>query len=234
MADSRTPSEAVLCDGNLCQPFLDRLPISGAAVSLFGGSPSETLVCASGPTAARLDELQFDLGDGPRWEARRTRSPVLVPDIRSSGPVAWPLLSKALLETDVAAMFVFPATLGALDLGIVELHHTRPGALGYSDFTIASVLAGQTAWHLLRSVLSVDQPDSDPSVDRSLLSRREIHQATGMVLAQAKIPAADALLLLRGHAFANSLSLREAAEEVLRGRLSFAPEGDGPDGTALQ
>lgn len=234
MADSATPMRADSGDEDLCAPYIDQLPISGAAVSMFGGSPSETLVCASGNTAAKLDELQFDLGEGPRWEARRTRSPVLIPDIRSPHPHSWPVLSKALLMTDVAALFVFPLTLGALDLGVVELHRARPGALSYSDFTTAGVLANQTAWHLLRRVLAVHHDGSDPSVDGSLMSRREIHQATGMVLAQAGVSAADALLLLRGHAFANSLSLRQAAEEVLQRRLSFAPEGDGSVEVGLQ
>jgi hypothetical protein len=37
----------------------------------------------------------------------------------------------------------------------------------------------------------------------SISSRREIHQATGMVLAQLNIAVDDAALLLRAHAFAS-------------------------------
>jgi hypothetical protein len=126
-------------------------------------------------------------------------------------------------------VFVFPLTLGALDLGVVQLHNTKPGNLSYGDHTTAAMLAGQTAWHLLRRVLSVSAADTDPAVDRSLMSRREIHQATGVVLAQAGTTAAEALLLLRAHAFANAMTLREAAEAVLAGRLRFAPH-DGESG----
>ncbi|HEY3572844.1 MAG TPA: GAF domain-containing protein [Arthrobacter sp.] len=214
---------------DLCAPFLRELGVSGAAVSMFGGTATETLVCASDKASARLDELQFDLGEGPRWEALRTRLPVLVPDVRTTTPYSWPVLSKALEDTGVAAVFVFPLTLGALDLGVVQLHNTRPGNLSYSDHTTAAMLAGQTAWNLLRRVLSVSSADTDPSVDRSLMSRREIHQATGVVLAQAGTSAAEALLLLRAHAFANAISLSEAAEAVLTGHLSFAPQ-DGESG----
>lgn len=85
------------------------------------------------------------------------------------------------------------------------------------------MLAGQTAWHLLRRVLSVNSPDKDPAVEAALMSRREIHQATGMVLAQSRATAADALLLLRAHAFANGMTLRETADAVLEGRLEFCP-----------
>ena len=213
-------------DADLCTPFLRQLRVAGAAVSMFGGAASETLVCASDPLAARIDELQFDLGEGPRWEALRTRLPVLVPDVHHTRPYSWPVFSKAVQETDVAALFVFPLTIGALDLGVVELHSTKPGNLNHTDHATAGVLAGQTAWQLLRRVLSVNSPDSDPAVETALMSRREIHQATGMVLAQSGVGAADALLLLRAHAFANALTLRETADEVLLGRLSFAPRND--------
>lgn len=221
-------------DVDLCTPFLSQLPVSGVAVSMFGGAASETLVCASDALAARLDELQFDLGEGPKWEALQSKLPVLVPDVRHSHPYSWPVFSKAILETEVAALFVFPLTLGALDLGVVELHHTQAGSLSYADYATASVLAGQTAWYLLRRVLLVNSPDTDPAVETALMSRREIHQATGMVLAQSGSSAADALLLMRAHAFAHALSLRETADAVLQGRLSFAPENDTHGSPGLQ
>jgi GAF domain-containing protein len=220
-------------DADLCAPFLQQLPVTGVAVSMFGGTSAETLVSASDELAARLDALQFDLGEGPRWEALRTRLPVLIPDVHSH-PYSWPVFNKALLETNVAAMFVFPLTLGAMDLGAVELHHTRPGSLSYQDHITAAVLTGRTAWHLLRRILSANSPETDPAEHNELMSRREIHQATGMVLAQAGTNAGEALLLLRAHAFANGIPLREAADAVLRGHLRFAPENDGPGNAALQ
>lgn len=219
--------------GDLCAPFLKHLPVTGVAVSMFSGTAAASLVAASDEVAGRLDELQFDLGEGPRWEALRTRLPVLVPDVHAH-PYSWPVFNKAILNTDVAAIFVFPLTLGALDLGVVELHHTKPGSLSYTDHTTAMVLSGHTAWHLLRRILSANSPGTDPSEHNELMSRREIHQATGMVLAQAGTNAAEALLLLRAHAFANEVSLRETAVAVLQGHLTFAPENDGHDNAALQ
>jgi hypothetical protein len=55
-----------------------------------------------------------------------------------------------------------------------------------------------------------------------------------MVLAQAGTSAAEALLLLRAHAFANGVSLRDAAEAVLRGHLDFAQGNEGHGNGALQ
>ncbi|WP_375372628.1 ANTAR domain-containing protein [Clavibacter capsici] len=50
-----------------------------------------------------------------------------------------------------------------------------------------------------------------------------MHQATGMVIAQMGLSAADALLVLRGHAFATNRSVRDVANDVVERRLDFTP-----------
>lgn len=222
-------------NSDLCAPFLKALPVSGAAVSVFGGSMQETLVCASDALSARLDELQFELGEGPRWEALRTRLPVLLPDVRSAPHLSWPVLGKALAGTGIGALFVFPLTVGAIDIGVVELYRSSPWELSHADQVVAGVLAGQTAWTLLRRLLTAKSAgDTDPSQEARPLSRREIHQATGMVLAQTGLPAADALLLLRAHAFASGRTLIETAADVVGRHLDFTPPERGNDGRVLQ
>jgi hypothetical protein len=221
-------------DEDVCAPFLAKLPITGAAVSLFGGSVTETLVAASDGLAASLDELQFKLGEGPRWLSLKTRLPVLIPDAQSTADHEWPMFHKAIVGTAAAALFVFPLNVGALDLGVVELYHVVPGNLSRSDQSMAAVLAGETSWYLLRKILSVGSPDTDPALEPALMSRREVHQATGMVLAQSGGTAAESLLMLRAHAFANDLTLKDTATAVLEGRLSFEAKNGGPGGHALQ
>lgn len=226
--------DMVAGDQNVCAPYLEKLPITGAAVSLFGGSAAETLVSASDELAARLDELQFNLGEGPRWRAHQTRLPVLIPDAQSTTDDEWPMFRQAIAGTDAAALFVFPLTVGAMDLGVVELYHAVRGNLNRSDQSMAAVLAGQTSWYLLRKILSLSSPDTDPALEPALMSRREIHQATGMVLAQSGATAAESLLLLRAYAFANDLTLGETAAAVLERRLTFDTDKGGASGPALQ
>ena len=47
-------------------------PVTGSAVSTVGGFLGSETVAASDEYAARLDELQFDLGEGPCWDAVRS------------------------------------------------------------------------------------------------------------------------------------------------------------------
>lgn len=217
-------------DTRMCARFLAELPVSGVAVSVFGGTVPETAVCASDSLAARLDELQFDLGEGPRWVAARTRVPVLEPRVREVEHPLWPVFHAALMNTTVAALYVIPLTLGALDVGIVELYSTTPAALDRSDRAKAVVLADQIAWNLLDRLLRMQETDASssmqPGTTASPLSRREIHQATGMVLVQMNVTPTEALLLLRGHAFAHGKSVRATAGDVVARRLLFSPDSD--------
>ena len=214
-------------DVGLCSQFVDALPVTGAAVSVFGSAVPETAVCASDDLAARLDELQFDLGEGPRWEAARSRTPVLVADGRQGEYPLWPVFATELLQTGALALFVFPLTIGALDVGVVELYRSTPGALTTNDKAVATVLADKTAWNLVNQLLRMNEAVQAGSLedvsppDASPLSRREIHQATGMVLVQAGVTATDALLLMRAHAFANSRTVRDVASDVVGRRLDF-------------
>ncbi|MHA7304933.1 GAF and ANTAR domain-containing protein [Arthrobacter sp. TMN-49] len=221
---------------DLCADFLAKLPISGISISAFPGHAPETSIGASDAIAARIEELQFDLGEGPRWEALRTRQPVFLPSVKSAGHSAWPVFAKAVLDYDVAAIFVFPLLLGAMDVGVIELYSSSPGSLSPVDHAAALQLSDAAAWQLLRHILTASpgehSVEKDPALEKSLLSRREVHQATGMVLAQTGMSATDALLLLRAHAFSQGLTVREVARDVVNRELDFTPPRGG-DASAI-
>lgn len=107
----------------------------------------------------------------------------------------WPVFGKALLDTDAEALFVFPLIVGAMDIGVAELYSLTPGILGEADLVTARALADEAAWSLLRRLL-IPQSEQDSHGGDLSPSRREIHQAIGMVIAQTGQSAADALLLM--------------------------------------
>lgn len=212
-------------NGSLCDPFLTVLPISGASVSVLSGQIGQATLCSSSTIAARLDELQFDLGEGPCWEALATRKPVLTSDLQSGSHGAWPVFAEAArsdrIAANVGSMFAFPLVVGSLEIGAIDLYTLQPGELSQAEVSDASALAGIAAWQVLRRILD-DQADELANVDTSYTSRREVHQATGMVLVQLGVSAADAELLLRAHAFANGRSVSDVAMDVVARRLDFS------------
>jgi hypothetical protein len=208
-------------ESELWRPVLDVIPVEGAAISTIADFLGTETVSASGPLAARLDELQFDLGEGPCWDAMEQGRPVLESDLRSNLHGYWPAFSRAISDQDVGAIFAFPLAFGPLKLGALDLYARGPRELSSREERQSGILASVISRIVLdRAIRRADEPDLLGAQDH--FSRRLIHQATGVVLAQLSISAQDARLLIQGHAFALSRSMREIAEEILERRLDFS------------
>jgi len=65
-----------------------------------------------------------------------------------------------------------------------------------------------------------------PQIADPIGASAEIHQATGMVTIQASVKLADALVLLRAHAYAAERPVIDSARAVVSGRMRFQPEDD--------
>lgn len=209
---------------SLCAPFLDVLPIDGAGISMLGAPFGSQTVCASDSVVAHLDEFQIDLGEGPCWKAQTTRRPVLTSNIRDASSDDWPVFAEAIRDCKVGALYAFPLLIGPLSIGAIDLYSGRTGELNEEQVADAADLAAIAARQVLRRALSAREPharDVPPGTDTEY-SRRVVDQATGMVLAQLDVTATDALLILRGHAFAHGRSVREIAAEIVDRKFDFA------------
>jgi hypothetical protein len=199
---------------DLARPFASLLPVSGASVSTFGSLLATETISATDARAGRVDELQFDLGEGPCWDALATRRPVLEPDLRSNE--SWPAFADAVREEQIGAIFAFPLLFGPLEIGAVDLYSTTPGTLTAEQQTQSKALSAIVSRILLRHAVSgSDKPET------TTFSRRLIHQATGMVLAQVGSTADDAYLIIQARAFAENRPMREIAEDIIERRIRF-------------
>jgi hypothetical protein len=205
------------------RPFLEMFPVSGAAVSTVGDLLGSETVSASDSIAARVDELQFDLGEGPCWDAMKSGRPVLEPDLRRRPSTVWPAFSAAILEQDISSLFAFPLLVGTLRIGAVDLYGIEAVDLSSVQAHQAGMMAAAVGRHVLRRALNGIGGDYDET--GNAISRRTVHQATGMVLAQLRVPADDALLIIQGHAFASGRTMMEVAQDIVESRLAFA-QGD--------
>ncbi|WP_326965311.1 GAF and ANTAR domain-containing protein [Arthrobacter sp. PL16] len=201
---------------------MDELPVDGAAVSIFGSTSFGSTVYVSNDAARTVDDLQFDLGEGPRWVAASTRKAVLLPDLAAADHKRWPVFGVEVQTTEVRGLFVYPMTLGALDVGVIELHSMKAEGFTAHEEVIAARLVAQATWSLARRLLTLTTREGTELLQTSTaLSRREVHLATGIVTAQTRTSVTDALLLLKGHAFAQGQSLRETAKAVVHQHLDF-------------
>jgi ANTAR domain len=211
----------------ICQACVDGLDIDGAAISVLTATASRETLWASDATADLLEDLQFTLNEGACMEAATTGNPVLVPDLHHAAETArWPIFAAAVAEqTLVAALFALPLQWGTVNLGVLDMYRATPGGLGTGQWGDALAAADTAALMLLG--LRTDHGEHEGDIgwlDHALGHRAEIHQATGMVLAQLRIGPADALARLRAHAFVHRRLLIDVARDVVERRLVFTED----------
>jgi hypothetical protein len=216
----------------LCRSATDLLGADGAAITLAYTAAERVTLCVTDDRAARLEDLQDLLGEGPTPTAYRTGRQVhaLVGD----GDHRWPQFESSARQAfgsiDVHAIPIQPndTTLG------VFTAHVRPGqALLLSGVTV-QFLADAVGVALLRDPAShLGDPVSSTKDGHGgpWSSRSRIHQATGMVVAQLGIEPPDALALLRAHAFAHGTSLDDVASAVTERVLDFSQIHDESTGS---
>jgi hypothetical protein len=208
-------------DGSSSARFVDELPITGASVSVIVGNRQQSTISVSDAIAAKIEELQFVLGEGPHWEALRSGQPVLAPDLRGSNRDDWPMLAGALADFDVGALFAFPLRTGAVTIGVVDLYRSAPGPLNKREVAGAIDLAREVAPRAFQFAITLAKDETPPSTGLAVEMRREVHQATGMILVQLDTTATEAFARLRAHAFASGISIQEVAKDVVQRRLNF-------------
>lgn len=220
---SNDPKLAANVGGKLASPFLDRLPIAGLAISVFDQDKNPSLIHATDTVSAQLEQMQFDLGEGPSFDAISSAAMVSVPYFAQTN--RWPAFIRGAEELDVGAIFVFPLMLGTACMGSVMCYRTSPG--DFDDYaadigmSLSSAVAGP-AFRLAIDVAENETPDDESPVE----SRSEVHQATGMILWQLNISATDAFARLRAHAFSSGRPVQEIAHSVVCRELNFAQLSD--------
>jgi len=224
-SDALSDSRGKIAD--LARPFLRFLPVTGVSISTFGSLLTPETISATDARAGRVDELQFDLGEGPCWDALINRRPVLEPDLAAGSSGSWPAFSSAIRDEDIGAIFAFPLLFGPLDIGAVDLYSVNPMSLTLKQQQQILALSAIVSRIILRRAIS----EEDAPEDTSTFSRRLIHQATGMVLAQLGTTAEDAHLIIQARAFAENRPMREIAHDVIERRIRFTALSEPGEGS---
>jgi hypothetical protein len=210
----------------LSSPFLELLPITGVSISVFDHNRHSAVLHSTDHTAARLEELHFDLGEGPLFDAYASGAVVSVPDLAATE--RWPAFLRSAALLDVGAVFVFPLMLGAVCTGGVICYRRTSGPLDSAATYIGDSLAHAIAGPSFREaiLLAVDEaPDEEAPIEW----RRQVHQATGMVLIQLNITATDAFSRIRAYAFSSGHTVQEVANDVVTRRLDFSEFPEHPE-----
>jgi len=183
-------------------------------------SPSLTLH-ATDTVAARLEELEEVLREGPSLDAYTSGSPVLADLSDESSTQRWPVFTGAALR-DIGSVTVLavPMRPDRETVGGFAIHDLP--ATPVEELTgSAQFLADAIAIALVR-----DTGRWDMTAEDTWPARARVHQAIGMVITQLRVSPEDAEALLRAHAYALDTTLADAADHVVARELVFRYDAD--------
>ena len=216
----------------LCEVSAELIGVSGAGIMLMSGDVPTATVCSSNDVSALIEQLQHTLGEGPCVDAYDLDRPVTEPDLAHPRKPRWVAFAIPALAAGVRAVFGFPLQVGAVRLGALNLYRDEPGPLSDDQHADALVLADVSAAAVLMMKANAPKGKLARELEAGTDLHYVVHQASGMVAVQLEMSIVNALIRLRGYAFAQDRVLNEVAQDVVARRLRFESEmGDKGSGT---
>jgi GAF domain-containing protein len=197
------------------------LDVSAAGLLLAGEDGRLRVAAASSEKVRVLELIQLQVDRGPCLEAFARGEAVVAGD---------PLeLRRRWSEfaTDVAAagflsVAAVPLRLRGRTLGVMGMFSDREHAPGPDDVELAQGLADMATIALLHQRQVEDSRAVTTQLQRALESRVLIEQAKGVVASQSGIDVGDAFAVIRDHARASHVPLRQVAQDLVDGRSTAA------------
>jgi hypothetical protein len=198
----------------MCAAFVQIVEAEAGSITVGYASSERTLLCATDETSARYEDAQDFVREGPSLDAFRTGRVVASLSVEDQRH-RWPGLASSLLEP-FGAVRAIPMRPGTGVMGVLTVHDGRDMMDDEVELTFLADAIG--------TAILGDLPEND-DVSRLWSERDRVSQATGMIVAQLGIAPADALALLRAHAFAHESTVVEVSRRVVDRKLDFS----GPD-----
>ena len=220
------PDEGAERSRYICQLCARLLGVNGAGISMVTATGNRGVVCATDEVSARIEDLQFTLGEGACVEAVTGGVPVMVNDLHQSGDMAverWPAFREGAAAAGARALFALPLRIAGISVGALDLYRDRPGNLTTGQFSAALMAAEAAAAAILQLGTGYADSFADDADGRSAY-QMEVHQASGMVKVQAGVTIEEAFLMLRAHAFASGRPIADVAKDVVERRLRLTVE----------
>ena len=209
----------------LCRAAAAALPAAGVGLSVMAEGGGQLAIAASSDEHARVEELQFILGEGPCLAAYKSGGPVLVTDIAEAARERWPGYGTAVQQYAVRAVFAFPLQMGAARLGALDVYQDTTGPLPRAAIAHALTFA-EVAFARLLNAHEESQSDGASTGDLLGDGRAELYQAQGILMVQLGISLTEAMTRLRAYAFAHDLPLSEVAADVVAHRIVIERDSD--------
>jgi GAF domain-containing protein len=232
VAASITELQALLLATRGIEEFLQELAVLAARSVAGGLSCGITLqpngrpltAATSDPRAARVDEAQYGLDQGPCLQAMRTGRQVLIEDM--AGESRWAGFGVRAAANGIRSSLSMPLSADGI-VGALNLYSPAPHAFGAEQTRRAEVFAASAAGALALAARQASYAALTDQLRAALAARSVIDQAIGVIMAQERCPAAQAFAILRTASQNRNVKLREIARDIVIS-ISGAPPEPAP------
>jgi hypothetical protein len=197
------------------------LPVDGVGLSIHGSTDLRTPLAASSEFAAAVERLQFTTGRGPCLFAATSAMPVFATEqlLKRRWPAFYDLLVD---KTPIRSVLALSLRGRLRGVGAMDLYFTAPDGPSIVDIFEARCVAELVSeWLGPAADWSAWTPDEIPGWPNTPAARRRgrLWMAVGMLILTLRLPPADALALLRGHAYAANRTVDDLAADLIDRRV---------------
>ena len=201
----------------LCATCALLLGVKGAAIAVVSESGYRGVLCSSNGAAAKIEDLQVTLGEGPGIDAHRLGVPVTDTDLATSGASQWLAFCAPALDAGAASVFAFPLRLGGIRLGTLTFNHDLAGPLSDVQYAEALFIVGIVTEAVLSSQAEAAPGTVAADLEALATDGAEVHQAAGMLAVRLGVSVSDGLVRLRALAYVDGRSLTSFAHDFVAG-----------------
>jgi GAF domain-containing protein len=176
----------------------DRRPATAASTASF---------------AVRVDECQYDAGDGPCLDALRAGTTVVVDNQLTE--TRWPEYSPCAVEAGVGSSVSVPLMVEERNIAALNIYGEHPGAFEPAAVHAAEELAVYAAVVLANADLYFSAASRADQMADAMASRAIIEQAKGVVMGDRRCSAEDAFGILVKLSQQSGRKLREVAQALI-------------------
>ena len=177
-----------------------------AAISLIRAHRQVQTVAPTGALARRVDQIQYDAGEGPCLDAIWAHEVVRIDDLSSTG--RWPGFASRAAQAGVLSMLAFRLFVEGDTAGALNLYSGERHAFDERSVHLGHVLAAHAG-------LAYDHAHELAGLREANESRTVIGQAQGILMAQHRIDADQAFALLTRLSQNRNRKLRDVAGDVI-------------------
>ena len=232
VAASLTELQNLLLATSGVEDFLNEVVVLAARTVAGGLSCGITLepnghpvtVASSDTRAAQVDELQYEVEDGPCLRSMTSGTRVIVAD--TAGPERWSGFSARAAANGIRSTLSLPLTAEGL-IGALNLYAPVPEAFGDAEIRRGEIFAASASAALALASRQASATALTGQLREALASRAVIDQAIGIIMAQERCTSAKAFAILRNASQNRNVKLRDIASQIVTG-VGGEPPHPGP------